>query len=74
VALARTEAATIANRKAQAKKERLETQQEKLSTEMKKIKDEEKKLRPLERIRQIDVEPDKVVTAEPLLLPRLSCP
>jgi hypothetical protein len=68
VALARTEAATIANRKAQAKKEKLEAQIEKLAANRERIQKEQTKLRPLEQIRQLDVEPDKILTATKLAL------
>lgn len=68
VALARTESATIANKRAQEKKEKLKTQVEKLTADGERIALAQKKLRPLARIRQLDVEADKILTATKLAL------
>lgn len=72
VALARCEAATIANRRAQERWEKLRAQNEKLTVDIERIKKEEETLRPLTRIRQLDVEPDKIFTAMKLALTMLT--
>jgi len=71
VALARCEAATIANKRAQEKWEKLRAQNEKLTADVERIKKEEEKLRPLTKIRQLDMEPDKIFTAMKLALAML---
>jgi hypothetical protein len=68
VSLARMEAADIANRKAREKREEMDSKREKLTAAIEKVTSEEDRLRPLTKIRRLDVEPDKILTATKLAL------
>jgi transposase len=71
VGLARSEAAAIANKRAQEKWDDAQSRRTKLMAEVDRIAKEQKKLSPLVRIRQLDVEPDKILTATKLALAML---
>jgi len=68
VALARSEAATIVNQKAQKKWGEMQTRRETLKADAKRIAKDQEKLRPLMRIRQLDMAAEEILTASKLAL------